>query len=399
MSGRVVSAGVFGGYGNQVLLQHADGSQTRYGHLSQIGVGVGQSVAAGERIGAVGNTGVSTGSHLHFEVIVGGTPVDPAVWLRNRGLLRHRSLLRRRARSVDRRAARCRSRTETHVRVTVLGTGTMGAGVAGSLLREGHEVTVWNRTADKAAPLAERGATVATDPAAAVADAEVVLLTLFDTDAVLDVLETAAGDAPTDAVWVQASTIGVAGTETVVQLAGKYGITLVEAMMLGTKAPAEQGKLTMLAAGPADVLDRIDPVLDAIGAKTVRAGDEVGAGTALKLAANAWIASITAATGQSLAVARSLGLDPSLFLEAIAGGASDSAYAHTKGKSMIAGEFPAQFALDGLRKDIGLITDAARTSGVSTVLLDALGRVYADASAAGHGGDDIAAVGTAFDPR
>ena len=285
------------------------------------------------------------------------------------------------------------------MRVTVLGTGTMGAGVAGSLLREGHEVTVWNRTADKAAPLAERGATVATDPAAAVADAEVVLLTLFDTEAVLDVLEAAAGDAPTDAVWVQASTIGVAGTETVVQLAGKYGVTLVEAMMLGTKAPAEQGKLTMLAAGPADVLDRIDPVLDAIGAKTVRAGDEVGAGTALKLAANAWIASITAATGQSLAVARSLGLDPALFLEAIAGGASDSAYAHTKGKSMIAGEFPAQFALDGLRKDIGLITDAARTSGVSTVLLDALGRVYADASAAGHGGDDIAAVGTAFDPR
>lgn len=285
------------------------------------------------------------------------------------------------------------------MRVTVLGTGTMGAGVAGSLLREGHEVTVWNRTADKAAPLAARGATVATDPAEAVADAEVVLLTLFDTEAVLDVLESAAGDAPTDAVWVQASTIGVAGTETVVQLADKYGITLVEAMMLGTKAPAEQGTLTMLAAGPAEVLDRIDPVLDAVGAKTVRAGDQVGAGTALKLAANAWIASITAATGQSLALAGSLGLDPALFLQAIEGSASDSAYAHTKGKSIIAREFPAQFALDGLRKDIGLIADAARASGVSTVLLDALGRVYADASAAGHGGDDIAAVGTAFTPR
>ncbi|WFR68206.1 M23 family metallopeptidase [Curtobacterium flaccumfaciens] len=78
---------VFGGYGNQVLLQHADGSQTRYGHLSQIGVRGGQTVTAGQRIGAVGNTGVSTGAHLHFEVIVGGTPVDPAVWLRNRGLL------------------------------------------------------------------------------------------------------------------------------------------------------------------------------------------------------------------------------------------------------------------------------------------------------------------------
>lgn len=87
MSGVVVSAGVLGGYGNQVLVQHAGGLQTRYGHLSQIGVRVGQVVTAGERIGAVGNTGVSTGPHLHFEVIVSGRPVDPAVWLRARGLL------------------------------------------------------------------------------------------------------------------------------------------------------------------------------------------------------------------------------------------------------------------------------------------------------------------------
>ncbi len=282
------------------------------------------------------------------------------------------------------------------MRVTVLGTGAMGAGVAGSLLREGHDVTVWNRSHDRAAPLGERGATVADDPGAAVAEAEVVLLTLFDTDAVVDVLEQAAGEAPADAVWVQCSTVGVEGTETVVQIAAKYGITLVEAMMLGTKAPAEQGTLTMLAAGPSAVLDRIDPVLDAIGAKTVRAGERVGEGTALKLAANAWIASITAATGQSLAVAKGLGIDPALFLEAIDGSASDSPYAHTKGESMLSGQFPAQFALDGLRKDIGLITDAARASGVSTTLLEALGRVYADASAAGHGDDDIAAVGTAF---
>jgi 3-hydroxyisobutyrate dehydrogenase len=282
------------------------------------------------------------------------------------------------------------------VRVTVLGTGAMGAGVAQSLLREGHDVTVWNRSRERAEPLAEHGATVADDAGGAVAEAEVVLLTLFDADAVVDVLEQAAGDAPTDAVWVQASTVGVEGSDTVVQIAAKYGITLVEAMMLGTKTPAEQGKLTMLAAGPAATLDAIDPVLDAIGAKTVRAGDRVGEGTALKLAANAWIASITAATGQSLAIARGLGIDPALFLQAIEGSASDSAYAHTKGASMMAGEFPAQFALDGLRKDIGLITDAARANGVSTTLLDALGRVYADASAAGHGKDDIAAVSTAF---
>ncbi len=87
MPGSVVSAGVLGGYGNQVLLQHADGTQTRYGHLSAIGVRPGQVLSAGQRLGAVGNTGVSTGAHLHFEVIVGGVPVDPATWLQARGLL------------------------------------------------------------------------------------------------------------------------------------------------------------------------------------------------------------------------------------------------------------------------------------------------------------------------
>ena len=87
LPGRVVSAGVLGGYGNQVLLQHANGTATRYGHLSAIDVRPGQVLRAGERLGAVGNTGVSTGAHLHFEVIVAGTPIDPAAWLQARGLL------------------------------------------------------------------------------------------------------------------------------------------------------------------------------------------------------------------------------------------------------------------------------------------------------------------------
>jgi len=282
------------------------------------------------------------------------------------------------------------------MRVTVLGTGAMGAGVAGSLLREGHEVTVWNRSAEKTQSLIEQGATGAETAGVAVERAEVVLLTLFDIDAVVDVLEQAAGDAPESTVWVQSSTIGVDGTATVVQLAAKYGITLVEAMMLGTKGPAEQGKLTLLAAGPADTIDVVRPVLDAIGVKTVVAGDRVGDGTALKLAANAWIASITAATAQSLTLTKALGLDPALFLEAIDGSASDSQYAHMKGAAMMQESFAPQFALDGLRKDIGLMADAARQAGVGTTLLDALAAVYRTASERGHGGDDIAAVVTGF---
>lgn len=87
MPGRVVSAGVLGGYGKQVLLVHPDGTQTRYGHLSRIAVVPGQVLAAGQQLGAVGSTGISTGPHLHFEVIVDGTAIDPAPWLAARGLL------------------------------------------------------------------------------------------------------------------------------------------------------------------------------------------------------------------------------------------------------------------------------------------------------------------------
>ncbi|MFS0729348.1 M23 family metallopeptidase [Curtobacterium sp. 1P10AnD] len=87
MSGRIIAAGVLGGYGNQVLVQHGDGTRTRYAHLSRIDVVVGQAVGVGQRIGAVGSTGVSTGAHLHFEVVVGGATVDPTPWLSARGVL------------------------------------------------------------------------------------------------------------------------------------------------------------------------------------------------------------------------------------------------------------------------------------------------------------------------
>ncbi|MFZ7086789.1 M23 family metallopeptidase [Curtobacterium sp. RRHDQ10] len=86
LDGVVVSAGPAGGYGNAVLVRHTSGLETRYGHMSTIDVAVGERVRAGSRIGAVGSTGISTGSHLHFEVIVEGRQVDPAPWLRARGV-------------------------------------------------------------------------------------------------------------------------------------------------------------------------------------------------------------------------------------------------------------------------------------------------------------------------
>lgn len=285
--------------------------------------------------------------------------------------------------------------------VAVLGTGTMGAAVARTLLRDGFRVTVWNRTPERAAALGDASeeapaATVAASAAEAVAQADVVLTILFDGAAVEEVLAEIAGAVPAGAVVVQCSTIGVEATARIVQQYGDRGFALVEAMMLGTKGPAEQGKLVMLAAGDAAAVERIRPVLDAMGQKTVVAGDAVGAATRLKLAANAWIATITAGTAQSLALTKALGLDPDLFLRAIEGGQSDSAYAQIKGAAMLAGEFPPSFALDGLLKDVRLAADAAGAEGVATDLLAGLDAVYGRASEEGHGGEDIAAVFRAF---
>ena len=280
--------------------------------------------------------------------------------------------------------------------VAVLGTGIMGAGMARSLLREGFEVRVWNRTAEKAQPLADDGAVVTPTSGEAVRDADVVLVMLFDVDAVLDVLRRTAPELATDALVLQCSTIGARGMATVAGLADELQLHILDSPVLGTRAPAEQGKLVVLASGDPAWGPVAAPVFEAIGSRTLWAGDELGHASALKLACNAWVATITAGAAQSVALARSAGLDPALLLDAIAGGPTDTPYLQVKGKAMIAQNYDVSFALDGVRKDLGLMRAAAADSGVNAELLDALQSAFGSAAEQGHGQDDMAAVITAF---
>lgn len=197
-----------------------------------------------------------------------------------------------------------------------------------------------------------------------------------------------------DAVWLQSSTVGVEGIARIAEAAGSAAV--LDAPMLGTKKPAEEGKLVPLVSGPRERVDRVRPVLDAVGTKTVDAGVELGPASALKLACNAWILSITAAAAQSVAPAARLGIDGDLFLEAIGGGPSDSPYAQLKGAAMLQGDFTPSFGLDGGRKDLELIADAATTAGVDTALLDGVRAPFDSAAKKGHGEDDLAAVYTAL---
>ena len=275
--------------------------------------------------------------------------------------------------------------------VALLGTGTMGAGMARNIAAAGLPLRVWNRTRDRAAPLAEVGAEVHDSPADAVRGADVVLTMLYDADSVTSTLRDARDGLAPGTVLLQQSTVGVDGVARVAQVAEELGLVHVDAPVLGTKKPAEDGALVVLASGPDDVRERVQPVLDAVGGRTMWVG-EAGTGSRLKLVANGWVITVLEGIAQSLRLANALGLDPRLFLEAVQGGAMDAPYVQAKGTQMLEGSFdPAAFALDGAGKDAALILDAAREAGVPAEIVGIARDYLTRASEAGHGAEDMAA--------
>jgi 3-hydroxyisobutyrate dehydrogenase len=284
-------------------------------------------------------------------------------------------------------------------RVAVLGTGIMGAGMARSLLRSGLDVTVWNRHSGRAAPLAADGARVAATAAEAVAGVDALVTMLWDGDSVAEVMTAALPAAPDGVLWAQTSTVSVPDAGVALPaLAGRYGARYMDAPVLGTRQPAEEGNLTVLAAAPGPLREPVTPLFDAIAARTVWVSERPGDGTRLKLVANSWVGTIVAATAQAIALAQGLGLDPQVFLGMVKGGAVDSPYLHLKGQAMIAGEFPPSFTVDGAVKDAGLIAAAMREVGTDAALMEAVARQFSKAAEDGHGGEDMAAVYRAFRP-
>jgi len=278
--------------------------------------------------------------------------------------------------------------------IAVLGAGgTMGLAMARNLVRAGFGVRAWNRSPQKAEPLAEDGATLCTTAAEAVGGATVVLTMLSDADAVLAVMDgpdgALAGEPSQDVVWLQMSTIGIAGNDRCAELSERCGMTFVDAPVLGTKEPAEQGKLVVLASGPEAVRDRADPIVDAVGARTMWLG-EAGQGTRLKMAVNTWILAVVEGAAETLALAEGLGLDPTLVLDAVAGGPLDLPYLQMKGKAMIARDFEPSFSLALAAKDAGLVEEAAAATGLDLPLVTTIRRRLEDAVAE-HGDKDLSA--------
>jgi 3-hydroxyisobutyrate dehydrogenase len=278
--------------------------------------------------------------------------------------------------------------------VAVLGTGTMGEPMARNLLRAGFAVRAWNRTPGKTAALAEAGATIADTPAAAARGADIVLTMLYDTDSVASVVPEALAELGPDGLWLQMTTVGPEGARGLQDLADRFGVPMVDAPVLGTRAPAEKGSLTVLAAGPEAVRQRSASLFDVIGDRTIWV-EGIQGGQRLKLVVNSWVLTVTEAVAEALRLASGIGLDPALFSEAISGTANDLPYAQAKAHAIRGADFTASFAVENALKDAHLILEAGAAAGVDVGLTAIVHRHLQHASDLGYGRWDVSALALA----
>lgn len=275
--------------------------------------------------------------------------------------------------------------------VAVLGTGLMGAGIARNLARKGFAVRAWNRTPEKAQALKADSVEPFDTPADAARDADIIVTMLKDGPAVTEAVAAALPTLRKGVIWLQLSTVGDEAIDRLAAFADENGVVFYDAPVQGTRQPAEQGKLVILAAGPEDKRDVAQSVFDAIGQRTLWVSDKPGASSRLKLALNAYVFAITHGTAETLAIAKTLGVDPALVIDAVTGGPLDSGFFQGKAAAIIKGDFSTSFSVENAIKDARLVLDALAGTGVQADLVAAGLSRFQRVTDAGHGEEDIAA--------
>lgn len=276
------------------------------------------------------------------------------------------------------------------MRVAVLGTGIMGRAMAANLAAAGHDTIVWNRTRARAEGIA--GTTVADTPEGAVAGRDAVVTMLVDADTVLDVMTDDVLRACGDAVWCQMSTVGD-GVGRLAEAAAAHDVAFVDAPVAGTKQPAIDGTLTVLASGPDGAARATaDEVFDAVGQRTVWLGEHAGAASRMKLLLNGMLVHQVAAIAEGLRAAEAFGIPPQNLLDVLDGGPLGSGVISVKGAMMVTEDFDAHFPVEHAQKDARLLVEAAGDEGLRLPVTCAIADLNQDAVDAGHAGLDMAAV-------
>ncbi|MBT9503624.1 MAG: NAD(P)-dependent oxidoreductase [Burkholderiaceae bacterium] len=271
-------------------------------------------------------------------------------------------------------------------RVAFLGLGVMGYPMAGHLARAGHQVTVYNRTAAKAqAWAAEYGGTAAATPAEAARDCDFVFCCVGnDADlrsVVLGPSGAFAGMKP-GAVFVDHTTASAEVARELYSIAKTVSLHFIDAPVSGGQAGAVNGALTVMCGGDADVFATVQPVALAFS-KAVTLVGASGAGQLAKMVNQICIAGLVQGLSEAIAFGQKSGLDMKLVLDVIGKGAAQSWQLDNRGKTMVDDQFNFGFAVDWMRKDLGLVLDEARRNGARLPVTAVVDQFYADVQAMG----------------
>ena len=271
-------------------------------------------------------------------------------------------------------------------RVAFLGLGVMGYPMAGHLARAGHQVTVYNRSAAKAqAWVAEYGGKAANTPRDAAQDAQIVLACVGNDDDLRSVVLGADGafaGMATGAVFVDHTTASALVARSLYGAARTLGLQFIDAPVSGGQAGAVNGALTVMCGGDAAPFEAVKPVLMAMAKAVTRVG-EAGAGQLAKMVNQICIAGLVQALSEGIAFGQKAGLDMKLVLDVIGKGAAQSWQMDNRGGTMVDGQFEFGFAVDWMRKDLGLVLDEARRNGAQAPVTALVDQFYADVQALG----------------
>jgi 3-hydroxyisobutyrate dehydrogenase-like beta-hydroxyacid dehydrogenase len=273
----------------------------------------------------------------------------------------------------------------------LIGLGHMGTAIADRVLAAGHELVVWNRTPEKAAGAADRGATVAASAAALARRVDVILTSLTDDDALESVAAEIAGAARPGAVLADLSTVSPRASATVAALAETADIAYVRAPVSGNPSVVRAGTLTFIVSGPADAIDRVEPILHAIGRTVHRVGDHEEA-RVVKLAVNLVIAGLAQLMSEALVLAEAAGVARRALLDVLGDSAAGAPFVRYKTEPLLRDDFSATFTTTLMGKDVDLILDAAEASGVRLPVTAQLKSLIGAAADAGYADHDFMAL-------
>jgi 3-hydroxyisobutyrate dehydrogenase len=281
--------------------------------------------------------------------------------------------------------------TMSELKVGFVGLGAMGLAMAGHLKRVGLLAAVANRSPAKAQAFAAEHASVAALPAELAKICNVVVLCVTADADVLAVTREIASNAQPGTIVIDHSTVSSETAKQAHAMMLAAGGDFLDAPVSGGVEGAKNGKLSIMVGGDAATLARVQPALDAYGARTTRMGG-VGAGQNTKAVNQVLIAGIAQGVCEGLALGEALGLDKETLLPTLMSGAANAWFLEKRGATMLRNEFSVGFKLALLHKDLGIVRDLAEAAGTDRSVIEKSLSDYAALMAQGHGDDDISAL-------